>query len=109
MVTSNSTSFTEFTITFKRNKFIEHCKARNFRFCDLRMVTVQEWISRTYLQVRHDQGSDSFIYVNITVKYTYIKDIHASAMNGMQGNVLKLFQSIKLSQIKKMYRRKPLG
>jgi hypothetical protein len=64
VVTSNS-SFMAFIIKFQRNKSIKHCKARNLRFCDLRMVTVQEWISRLYLRVRHEQGSDSFIYVNI--------------------------------------------
>lgn len=73
VVTSNSTSFTEFMIMLQRNKAIKHCKAHDLSFCDLRMVTVQERISRLYLQVRHDRGSDTFIYVNITVKYTYIK------------------------------------
>ena len=64
----------EFIITFQQNKFIKRCKVRNLCFCDLHMVTVQEWISRPYLHVRHDRGgSDSFMYVHITVKYTYIK------------------------------------
>jgi hypothetical protein len=30
--------------------------------------------------------------------------VYVCAMIGMQGNVLKLFKSIKLSQMKKMYR-----